>query len=75
MLCNEITIFRPNSRRKESTISGPVASKVVNALEMKLGEEAAKRAREAFATMKKQDIDFLQFRVEDRKVRLRLTEA
>lgn len=75
MLTNEITIFRPNSRKREATISSPIAARVTSALEERLGATVANKARKQLSIMKKEGIEFLQFRHEDRKVRLRVDEA
>lgn len=75
MLMNEVVIFKPNSRKKEATISSPMQSKVVDALEERMGAAMAQKTRTAFSTMGRNDFDALQFKLGDRRVRVRQVEA
>lgn len=75
MIMNEVTIFKPNSRKKEVTITSPVGSKVIDALQNRMGNDIANKTRKAFATMKRDDIEFMQFRIGDRRFRVRQAEA
>lgn len=75
MLMNEVTIFKPNSRSKEATIASPINSKVIDALQLKMGNAIAAKTKKAFATMKRDDIEFLQFRVGERRFRVRQIET
>lgn len=69
----EIKVFPPNQRKAELEISAVIASKAVNVLAERLGVEAGKAAEKALKTMKQQDMDFVQFRVADKRVRIRQT--
>lgn len=75
MQTNEITIFRPNSTKREATISSPIIIDTVNALEERLGEDAAKKARRTFTAMRKEGLDFVQFKEGERRIRLKLVDA
>lgn len=71
MALKEATIYRPNSTKKEATISSPISGSIVNVLAERLGQEAAERAKKTFAAMNKNDIDLAQLRIGDRRVRLK----
>jgi hypothetical protein len=74
MQTTEISIFRPNSRQKEATITAPVPRACVNALSERLGVEAGQQAQRALRTMRAQGIDLLQFRIGDQRVRIKQSD-
>ncbi len=71
MLPNEITIYRPSSTKPEATIEALLPKQAINALEERLGSEAGSKAKKAFNFMSATDGDFVQFKVGDRRVRVR----
>lgn len=75
MLMNEVVIFKPNSRKKEATISCPVQAKVLDAVEERMGEDMAAKARTAFNTMGRNGFDALQFKFGDRRIKVRQVDA
>lgn len=75
MQFSEVVIFKPNSRKKEATISGPVTPKVINVLEERMGAQVATQARRAFKALKGTGGDLLQFKAGDRRIRVRQIEA
>jgi hypothetical protein len=75
MLMNEVTIFRPNSRKKEATISGPVSAQVIDLLGERMGAQTAAQARKAFRALKSTGGDLLQFKEGNRRIRVRQIEA
>ena len=75
MLMNEVVIFKPNSRKKEATISSPLQEYVLTAVQERMGIDMAAKAKKAFATLKRNDFEFLQLRDGDRRIRVKLAEA
>lgn len=71
LVTTEINIFQPNSRKREATIESLIPKQAVDVLEERLGKAAAKQATEALEVMKAKNIDLLQFRVGDRRVRIK----
>jgi hypothetical protein len=72
---NEIVIFKPNSRKKEATIRSLIPRQAVDALGERLGKEAADKAHSAFKLMGRTDIDFMQLKLGDRRIRVKQIEA
>lgn len=68
---SEITIFRPNSRKREATIQSLIPQQTVDVLTERLGSEAGSTASKAFGMMKRLDVDLLQFRIGDRRIRIK----
>lgn len=75
MLMNEVVIFKPNSRKKEATISSPVQEHVLTAVQERMGLDLASRTKKAFATLKRNDFEFLQLREGDRRIRVKMIDA
>lgn len=75
MLMNEVVIFKPNSRKKEATITSPVQAKVITAVEERMGLDLAGKAKKAFGTLNRNGFEFLQFREGSRRIRVRQVEA
>lgn len=75
MLMNEVVIFKPNSRKKEATITSPIQAKVLEALNERMGLDMAARAKTAFGTLNRNGFEFLQFREGERRIRVRQVEA
>jgi hypothetical protein len=75
MFMNEITIFKPNSRAKQATISSPVEKSVVEAFEERMGKEQAAKARAAFSALGRTGGDLLQFKAGSQRIRVRRLEA
>lgn len=67
----EISVFHPNSRKKELEITSVIPKNAVNALAERLGVEVGKQAEKALKTMKRDNIDLLQIRLDDRRIRIR----
>jgi hypothetical protein len=67
----EISVFRPNSRKKEVTISSLIPKQAVDALAERLGKEAGDAASKALRTMKRNDMDLVQLRVDNRRIRIK----
>jgi hypothetical protein len=72
-IATAITVFQPNSRKREVTIESLIPQQTVDALEEKLGQEAADKARKALRHMKANDVDLLQIRHGDRRIRISQT--
>lgn len=70
-MMNEIVLFKPNSRKKEATIQSLIPRQAVDVLAERLGQEAANKADKALKQMDKLDIDFLQIRHGDRRIRIK----
>jgi hypothetical protein len=66
----EIVVFKPNSRKKDITIRHMIPRVAVNTLRERLGEDAADKAEKVLKVMDKVEGDFIQFRHEDRRVRV-----
>ena len=73
VLINEILVFKPNSNKKELTISSPMQKSALNALEERMGADLGKKAARAFRLMKTDGFDTLQFKQGNRRVRVRQT--
>lgn len=71
LVTTEINIFQPNSRKREATIESLIPKQAVDVLAERLGNTAAEQANRALGIMKKENIDLLQFRVGDRRVRIK----
>lgn len=69
-VATEINIFRPHSRKKETTIRSLIPKQAVDALAEKLGHEAAEAANAALRSMKRNDMDMVQLRLGDRRIRI-----
>lgn len=67
----EITVFQPNSRKSQAVIQSLVPRKAVDTLEERLGKEAADKANAALELMKSSDADLVQFRIGDRRIRVK----
>lgn len=67
----EITVFRPNSRKREATIQSFIPTQAADALAERLGAEAGDKALKTFRTMDRLDIDLTQFKVGERRVRIK----
>lgn len=68
---NEITIFRPNSRKREATIQSLIPQQTVDVLAERLGADAGEKAKASYRTMDRLDIDLLQFKIGDRRIRIK----
>lgn len=68
----EISIFRPNDRKKEATIESLIPRVAVNTLSERLGKSAATKVRKAIQTMDENHMDMSQLQIGDRRVRIRL---
>jgi hypothetical protein len=73
VIATEISIFSPNSRRIETDIRSLIPKQAINALTEKLGVDAGKKAEKALRQMKSIDSDLVQFRVDERRVRIKQT--
>lgn len=68
----EISIFAPNSRKREAVIESLIPTAAVDALAERLGDDAGSKVKRAINSMKRNDMDSSQIRIEDRRVRIRL---
>ena len=75
MSTTEINIFRPNSRRKEATITSLIPKQATDALKERLGTAAAKKATNALELMQREGIDLVQIRLGDRRIRIKQDAA
>jgi hypothetical protein len=73
VIATEISIFSPNSRRIETDIRSLIPKQAIHALTEKLGVDAGKKAEKALRQMKSIDSDLVQFRVDERRVRIKQT--
>ena len=67
----EISVFNPGSRKANLQISSLIPRQVIDVLAEKLGTEAGKKAENALRTMDRNDMDFVQFRLGDKRVRIK----
>lgn len=67
----EINVFHPNSRKRDVTIESLVPARAIDALAERLGTEASEKATKTLRMMKREGIDLLQFRLGDRRVRIK----
>lgn len=72
---SEIIVFKPGSTKKEATISSLVPRQAADALAEHYGAEAGEKARKALNSMQRLDLDFVQFRMGEQRVRVRQVEA
>lgn len=66
---NEIVVFQPNGRKKDYTLRSLYPAQVIDVIKERLGKEAATQAKKAFEAMEANGLDFIQIRVEDRRLR------
>lgn len=71
VIATEISVFEKNGRKIEADIRSLIPRQAVTALSARLGEAAGKKAEKALRQMKMIDSDLVQFRVEDRRVRIK----
>lgn len=67
----EISIFAPNSRKTEATIVHLIPGRTIDVLRERLGNKAAAKARKALAAMNENELDLIQFRHDDRRIRIK----
>lgn len=73
VVTTEISVFGANSRKKELVISSLIPRKAVDLLVERLGQEAGDRANKALRQMNTNDMDLVQIRLGDRRIRIRHT--
>jgi hypothetical protein len=71
----EIAIFRPNSRKREATIESLIPKAAIDVLTERLGKPVADKAQKVINSMRRNDIEMSQLRVDDRRIRIRVTET
>lgn len=71
-MLTEVALFRPRSRKIEATVSHLVPKTVVNALEERLGVEAANKVETTIRSMKRNEMSMAQISIGDRRVRIKL---
>lgn len=69
----EISVFAPNSRKREAIIESLIPKQATNALAERLGVEVGDKAMTAINSMKRNDMDMVQLRFGERRVRIRLS--
>lgn len=67
----EISVFDQGSRKKKLQITSLIPKQAVDALAEKLGAEAGKAAEKALRTMARDDMDFVQIRLDDKRIRIK----
>lgn len=71
-MITEISIFRPNNRKKEATIESLIPRAAVNVLGERLGRTAKNKVRKAIESMGENHMEMSQIHLGDRRVRIRL---
>lgn len=71
VMVTEISVFARNSRKIEADIRDLLPKQAVDKLAERLGAEAGDKATKALKQMKALDSDLIQFRVDDRRVRIK----
>jgi hypothetical protein len=71
MITTEISVFKPNSRKKDVTIESLIPRQATDALKERLGTAAARKAETALKMMEAEGMDLVQIRLGDRRIRIK----
>ncbi len=72
---HQIKVFRPNSKQADYTIRSVAPESGCKALQERLGDRVARRAREAFNSLESLGADSLVFRENGRKIKVEAAHA
>lgn len=68
----EIMVFEPSSRKASVTISSLIPEQCFAAFQKRFGLDATKKARDAHSAMDLVGMDLAQFKVGERRVRMKV---
>lgn len=71
LVVTEISVFGPKSRKTEAAIRSLIPKQAVERLAEQLGAEAGQKASKALRQMQSNDMDLVQIRFDDKRIRIK----